>query len=519
MLKTNPYNRRGAVTDPGEYKGQGQLLAQIAGGLPQNFNVHGEPEMGKSSLLQLLSNPEGAREQEASARKRWLPLFVDLDFLPERSDLSFWRYLFDRLADKCQALGLESDGMRRLYEGATATRQLYDIQQTMLAYIKSLDRDVVLLLDNFDVVAEAFPEDEALATMGKLRAACQEEAGPSRNRVCVVLTTRDPLFVLCERRRLPKAGWSQLHSILEYAPLEPLDEEGALSLINGPWEGGAGGSPFTGEERDWALRLAGGHPALLKRTCHHLLKAKERGGVDFESLREVIEADPHVSVLLDMLWERITEAEARTHLRLESALTCLAYGEKCADHAALRELLVKGLVIEEGGGPRLASRILADFIKSRTKLLTGPPPAAAPAATHTPPPEIRLDEYKQTVDFQGKEISLTTLEFKLFRHLVQNAGRPCSREEIIKVLWDRLPPITGGKDALEHVITRLRRKIEVDHKHPRMILSIRKQGYLFHSEGAGPRVGESGDALEYADKERLESYAPKLQTAPQGETR
>src|ERR1700749_5060091 len=212
MLKTNPYIRRGVMTDPGQYKGQGHLLAQVAAGLPQNFNFYGEPQMGKSSLLHLLSNPEGAGEGGGPAQWRWLSLFVDLYLLPERSDFSFLRYLFDMLTDKCQALGLESEGMRQLYKDAMDTRQLYDIQQTMLAYIKSLDLDVVFLLDNFDVVAEAFPEAEALATMGKLRAACDQ----SRYRVCVILTTRDPLFVLCERRKLPKAGWSQLHTILEY---------------------------------------------------------------------------------------------------------------------------------------------------------------------------------------------------------------------------------------------------------------------------------------------------------------
>lgn len=498
MLKTNPYNRRGAVTDLAEYKGQRWLLAHIAAGLPQNFNVHGEPEMGKSSLLRLLSYAEGAHTSASPGQKRRLPVFVDLDLLPERSEFSFLRFLFDRLTDRCHALGLESGAMRSLYEGATATRQLHDIQQTMLTYIKSLDQDVVLLLDNFDVVPNSFPKDEALATMGKLRAACQERVGD--NRVCVVLTTRDPLFVLCEMNELPKAGWSQFHSILEYVPLEPLDEEGALGLVEGPWKGSAEGSPFTDDEKGWALQLAGGHPSLLKRTCYHLLKAKEVGAVDFEELREVIEGDPHVSVLLDLMWERVRDAEKRTNLRLEAALTCLAGGEECADRAVLRELLSKGIVVKAGGEPRLSSRIFADFIRSKTEQHAASTHAAA--AAHKPTNEIRMDESRQTVEFKGEEISLTTLEFKLFRHLAENAGSPCSHEEIIKVLWEgKKPPISGGKDALEHIITRLRRKVEVDPQKPRIILSVRKQGYLFHNEGVGPRTGRSGNALAYADEE------------------
>lgn len=495
MLKLNPYNKLGVVTDPAEFKGQRQLLTQIVGGLPQNYTIHGEPQTGKSSLLRFLANAEGAEALVPAAPRRrgWLPVLIDLDFLPENSNHTFWRFLFDRLSDQCRALGLESEGMRRVYEEATATRQLYDIQQTALTYMKRLDRDVVILLDNFDVVIEKFPEEEANATMGKLRAACQQQGG-SDIRVCVILTTKEPLFVLCERRDLPRAEWSPLHSILEYAPLEPLDAEGSSALVEGPWRDSPEGSPFDDAEKNWVLQLAGGHPALLKRTCYRLLKAKEAGRVDFDRLRDEVESDPQVSVLLDLLWERVGQAESWTNLPLKSALAALARGDEVGDRAASNVLLLKGLAVEVGGRPRIASRILADFVKSQTKPGTDAAQADAARALHRPVPEIRMDEARQTVELQGRKISLTTLEFKLFRHLVENARRPCSREEIIKVLWDKMPPISGSKDdALEHIVKRLRRKVEVDHRNPRLILSIWKQGYLFHNEEAGSFAGESDE--------------------------
>src|SRR5690242_11607276 len=170
MLKINPYNRRRAVTAPAEFKGHRELLAQLVGGLPQNYNIYGGPQTGKSSLLHFLSHPEVSQAGAATAPrpKGWLPVFIDLKFLPERSDLSFWRYLFDSLTEKCRAADLESDAMRRVAEEAKATRELYDIQKTVLAYTGNLGRDVVILLDNFDVVIEEFPEDEALMTIPKL---------------------------------------------------------------------------------------------------------------------------------------------------------------------------------------------------------------------------------------------------------------------------------------------------------------------------------------------------------------
>jgi len=49
---------------------------------------------------------------------------------------------------------------------------------------------------------------------------------------------------------------------------------------------------------------------------------------------------------------------------------------------------------------------------------------------------VVLDRGKLTVDIDGVDSGITGIEFKLFDHLAQNAGRVVSKEEIINEFWN-----------------------------------------------------------------------------------
>ena len=85
-------------------------------------------------------------------------------------------------------------------------------------------------------------------------------------------------------------------------------------------------------------------------------------------------------------------------------------------------------------------------------------------------------------DEEGKEVSMSPLEFDLLKALAEHPNRPLSRERILNLTqsrdWD---PFDRSVDLR---IMRLRKKIEPDPKHPRYIRTIRNEGYLFvPSEG------------------------------------
>jgi DNA-binding response OmpR family regulator len=79
---------------------------------------------------------------------------------------------------------------------------------------------------------------------------------------------------------------------------------------------------------------------------------------------------------------------------------------------------------------------------------------------------------------------LTLMEMNVLRHLIENAGRPVSRGEMLERVWG-LREDTDTR-ALDNFIVRLRRYIEDDPVKPKHLLTVRGVGYRFE---AFPRAG------------------------------
>lgn len=91
----------------------------------------------------------------------------------------------------------------------------------------------------------------------------------------------------------------------------------------------------------------------------------------------------------------------------------------------------------------------------------------------------------RTVDFTNLEIRrvdepaqrLTLMEARLLRYLIENAGRPVSRAEILTELWG-LKEDTDTR-AIDNFIVRLRRLLEDRPDSPELLLTVRGVGYKF----------------------------------------
>jgi DNA-binding winged helix-turn-helix (wHTH) protein len=88
------------------------------------------------------------------------------------------------------------------------------------------------------------------------------------------------------------------------------------------------------------------------------------------------------------------------------------------------------------------------------------------------------------VDFSSMEVSrceenvpLTTLEFKLLKFLVQNAGRVLSRDEMLNEVWgyENYP----GTRTVDNHILRLRQTLELDPAHLVHFHTVHGVGYKF----------------------------------------
>jgi DNA-binding response OmpR family regulator len=88
---------------------------------------------------------------------------------------------------------------------------------------------------------------------------------------------------------------------------------------------------------------------------------------------------------------------------------------------------------------------------------------------------LDLNEEERTARIAGVELKLTRLEFDLMQHLLLNAGRVLSREQLLSQAWGY--DFVGGTRAVDSAIKRLRGKIRKILPDETVIESVRGIGY------------------------------------------
>jgi two-component system phosphate regulon response regulator OmpR len=87
-----------------------------------------------------------------------------------------------------------------------------------------------------------------------------------------------------------------------------------------------------------------------------------------------------------------------------------------------------------------------------------------------------LDLGRMQLTRNGEAIDLSTREFALLKVLLQHAGRPLSRAQIIDLAMGRDADVTDR--AIDVQIVRLRRLIETDPANPEWIKTVWGHGYV-----------------------------------------
>lgn len=90
---------------------------------------------------------------------------------------------------------------------------------------------------------------------------------------------------------------------------------------------------------------------------------------------------------------------------------------------------------------------------------------------------LEIDPVNLNGIFDGNNIEFTRREIEILCWLKENKHRPVSRRELLTEIWKYNPNADIDTRTVDIHIAKLRRKIENDHRHPELLVTVRGEGY------------------------------------------
>ncbi len=90
---------------------------------------------------------------------------------------------------------------------------------------------------------------------------------------------------------------------------------------------------------------------------------------------------------------------------------------------------------------------------------------------------LRIDLARHRITLEGREITLTSTEYKLLHELASHRNQVLLHEQLLTSIWG--PEYRGDLEYLRTYIRHLRSKLEIDPTHPKLIVRCRGVGYMF----------------------------------------
>ncbi len=191
-------------------------------------------------------------------------------------------------------------------------------------------------------------------------------------------------------------------------------------------------------------------------------------GVQF--LRQLDLEEPDV-ILLSMRLADMSGVELLQRVREFSQCPVIMLCDNCDEdeRVQLFDFGSDDLVMKPFGMKELLARVRA-LLRRQAAL---PEQAAAQAIFTTG--DLMIDYAQHVVTMQGRIVQLSRTEYKLLSTLAQNAGMVVTHELLLEKVWG--PEYNRDIDFIWVYISRLRRKVEIDSRHPKYILTVPDVGY------------------------------------------
>jgi DNA-binding response OmpR family regulator/signal transduction histidine kinase len=191
-------------------------------------------------------------------------------------------------------------------------------------------------------------------------------------------------------------------------------------------------------------------------------------GIQF--LRQLDLEEPDIILLSTRLTD-MSGIELLQRLREFSQIPVIMLSEDCDEdeRVHLFDMGSDDLVIKPFGMKELLARVRA--------LLRRQIPVTEQAATQSifTSGDLTIDHAQHLVAIKGEPVQLSRTEYKLLSVLAQNVGMVVTHELLLEKVWG--PEYNRDVDFIWVYISRLRRKVEVDSRHPKYILTVPDVGY------------------------------------------
>ncbi len=235
-----------------------------------------------------------------------------------------------------------------------------------------------------------------------------------------------------------------------------------------PWKQQLKGEELSDQERVLVIDDDEGLARLMRLQLERSGYAVQTAASGLEGIRLAREWEPHL-ILLDVLMPDVSGWDVYKELRrFTDVPVCFttALGE---DHHVFQglDLGADDYIIKPFSYRELVARVRAALHRYR-RLTEDAPLEIGP---------VRVDPRTRRVWLHDRPIHMTPTEFRLLHTLARRAGGVVTHEELLRQVWGADPDLEKKRDSLKLYIWYLRRKLEKDPTHPRLLVSHRGVGY------------------------------------------
>lgn len=197
-------------------------------------------------------------------------------------------------------------------------------------------------------------------------------------------------------------------------------------------------------------------------------------GNGLDALRKVDIVKPDL-IVLDLMLPDISGEEICRLLRKESDVPILMLTAKSGEDERINGIVLGAddYVTKPFSPREVVVRIQAILRRARRE--ENPSTEKLSFNNH----ELAIDLTKKEISWQGENISVTPIEYKLLINMAKNPGRVYSRMDLLDKIQEDGFSYEGYERSIDTHIKNIRKKIESDPREPKYILTVFGMGYKF----------------------------------------